>query len=267
MRAAPAARLAKGKLRDAVASPAARCTGRGARRACCGASSTACASRAPSSAARRAALVLMEGRFEQRVIDLEARSERDGLASGAERDAALEKLRRAADAKLRKERQLRRRGSSSGTIRGGDAAAGAAPSRDRNARRRRRRRRRPAGCPAQRAGHICRDRRRQGRSRVGKGQQPGPREGLPTHPRGASRRGVHVRRRGQRQWCRWRRGCARRRPPVPKRNVGATPTLLEEEAKELREALSVSRHEKDVLQCEVHALRLELETTRELLAQ
>ena len=52
---------------------------------------------------------------------------------------------------------------------------------------------------------------------------------------------------------------------MPKRNVGATPSLLEEETQELREALNASRREKDVLQLELHAMRLELDTTRELL--
>jgi hypothetical protein len=62
-------------------------------------------------------------------------------------------------------------------------------------------------------------------------------------------------------------GTARaRRAPVPRRTVGATPSLIEEEAAELREALSSSKHEKDVLRCEVHALQLELETMRELMS-
>ena len=56
-----------------------------------------------------------------------------------------------------------------------------------------------------------------------------------------------------------------RRAPVPKRGEGATPSLIEEENQELREALNASRNEKDVLQCELHAMRLELDTTRELL--
>ena len=56
-----------------------------------------------------------------------------------------------------------------------------------------------------------------------------------------------------------------RRAPVPRRTVGATPSLIEEEAAELREALSSSKQEKDVLRCEVHALQLELETMRELM--
>ena len=60
-------------------------------------------------------------------------------------------------------------------------------------------------------------------------------------------------------------GAPARRAPVPKRGEGATSSLLAEEAKELREALNASRHEKDVLQCEVHAMRLELDTMRELL--
>ena len=55
-----------------------------------------------------------------------------------------------------------------------------------------------------------------------------------------------------------------RRAPVPKRSEGATSTLLEEEAKDLRAALNASRHEKDVMHCEVQSMRLELETLREL---
>ena len=58
----------------------------------------------------------------------------------------------------------------------------------------------------------------------------------------------------------------RRRAPVPKRTEGAVPTLAQEEARELREALGASKQEKDVLQCEVHALRLELETMKELMS-
>ena len=60
-------------------------------------------------------------------------------------------------------------------------------------------------------------------------------------------------------------GVRQRRAPVPKRGEGATPSLIEEENQELREALNASRNEKDVLQCELHAMRLELDTTRELL--
>ena len=60
-------------------------------------------------------------------------------------------------------------------------------------------------------------------------------------------------------------GSRQRRPAVPRRHEGMTPSLIEEENSELREALNASRHERDVLQCEVHAMRLELETTRELL--
>jgi len=48
--------------------------------------------------------------------------------------------------------------------------------------------------------------------------------------------------------------------------AGGASSLAEEEAKELREALTASRQEKDVLQCEVHSLRLEMETMRELMA-
>ena len=56
-----------------------------------------------------------------------------------------------------------------------------------------------------------------------------------------------------------------RRAPVPKRSEAGAPSLLEEESKELRQALSASRHEKDVLQCEVQSMRLELDTLRELM--
>ena len=42
--------------------------------------------------------------------------------------------------------------------------------------------------------------------------------------------------------------------------------MAADEARELREALSNSRHEKVVLQCELDALRLEMETMRELMS-
>ena len=61
-------------------------------------------------------------------------------------------------------------------------------------------------------------------------------------------------------------GRAQRRPPVPRRHVGATTLLVEEEAYELRASLAASRSERDVLQCELDAMRLELEATRELMA-
>ena len=57
-----------------------------------------------------------------------------------------------------------------------------------------------------------------------------------------------------------------RRAAVPKRGEGATGSMAADEARELREALSNSRHEKVVLQCELDALRLEMETMRELMS-
>ena len=57
-----------------------------------------------------------------------------------------------------------------------------------------------------------------------------------------------------------------RRAAVPRRSSAAAPSLLEEEVKELRDALTANRHEKDVLQCEVHSLQLQMETMRELIA-
>ena len=48
--------------------------------------------------------------------------------------------------------------------------------------------------------------------------------------------------------------------------MGATTLLVEEEAYELRASLAASRSERDVLQCELDAMRLELEATRELMA-
>jgi hypothetical protein len=52
---------------------------------------------------------------------------------------------------------------------------------------------------------------------------------------------------------------------VPKRAPGGEPSLLQQEVAEMHQALSTSKSERDALACEVSALQIELEATRELL--
>ena len=204
--------------------------------------------------ARSIAVLRITYRYETTLGEVERRGEATTHQSEAEREAALEKLRKAADGKLRKERALattrmlerdalaRQVTQLQAQLRHAAALRHPSPGQD-------------TYVPTSAAGSgVAWAKGRGGR---GGGAANGGRtssEGAENDPKGG-----HDENEGH--------GGAetRRRPAVPKRSVGATPTLLEEEAKELREALTASKNERDVLQCEVHALRLELEATRELL--
>lgn len=196
-----------------------------------------------------------QGRHHQKEAELEARGEREAMTSEAERDSALEKLRRAADAKLRKERQLattrmlerdalvRQVKQLQAQLRHSSAMRHPSPGQDTYV---------PSGASK---GGV--DMERSSGREASPGAIPSATANGPSGRRGG-RAGSAGEGAGM-------GALPARRAPVPKRSEAGAPSLLEEESKELRQALSASRHEKDVLQCEVQSMRLELDTLRELM--
>ena len=182
---------------------------------------------------------------EARVVELEERGEFDGRQNEATQQAALERLRKSADSKLRKERQL-------ATTRLMEREA-----LERQVKQLQAQLRHASALQHQPSG--------QDTAVPTSSTKPGAAWTSPrgaSRPRGTSGSGPTDGRDGKAgAAAEGERGA--RRPPLPKR--AAITTLADEELRELREALADSRHERDVLRGELDAMRLELDTTRELL--
>ena len=191
--------------------------------------------------------------YNDKLFEVERRGEVAAIAEDNEHDKALDKLRRAADAKLRKERDLattrmlerdalaRQVTQLQAQLRHKDALRHPSPGQDTNV-------------PASRASKSAVDMRKaSGRERKENTLPAGAPSSSAAGEGGGGDKASSS-------------SSSARRAPVPKRPPVPTPSIHEEEAKELREALSASRAEKDVLQCEVHSMRLELETMRELMS-